>query len=103
MTKKQTIAIALLFDALKTYFDTEEKERKPQDRTPIHTLKSKMFAALCKTLDIDCETAYLLSAFAIALTKGMVENKDDITQICGGDYKGGNLITALEALRISIK
>ncbi len=104
MIRKQTESAALLLDAVQMYFESDEDGLQPQERTPVHTLKPKMYAAFCNHLGVDKPTAYLMAAFAIALTKGMAENPGDIPAMCGGESSpnGGGLIVALEALKCSM-
>lgn len=104
MTKNQIEAVAALLEAMQAYFDCEEKEQHPQERTPIRTMSPKIFSAMCTRLKVSNETAYLLASFALALAKGMAENPGDIPAMCGGTEspRGGELIVALEALRVSM-
>lgn len=103
MTRKQIESVALFLDAIQDAFNSEENKPQQEERTPVHTIKPKMFKAVCKHFGVNGKTIYLLASFALALVKGMAENPSDISAICGGDYKGGNLIVAFEDLKASIK
>ena len=102
MTKKQKESIALFLKAMERYFNSEEKHHDPQERTPIHTVTPDMFISVRKLSGVDDEAAYLLAAFALATVKGMYDNPSEVPIMCGGKDTGGNLIVALEALRVSM-
>ena len=101
MTKKQNEAVALLLKAMQDYFDDEEQNQERAERTPVHTIPPRMFAAICKNLEIDTSTAYLLATFAISLTRGMMQEPGDVTAIVGdadGGAMGAELIIQIESL-----
>ena len=101
MTKKQNEAVALLLKAIQDYFESEENNPERQERTPVHTIPPRMFAAICKNLGVDASTAYLLATFAMSLTRGMMQEPGDVSAIVGdadGGAMGAELITQIESL-----
>lgn len=85
MTKKQSDAIALLLKAMQEYFNSEEQNPEIAERTPVHAIPPRMYASMCKNLDIDNETASLLATFAISLVLGMMQEPENVSAIVGGD------------------
>lgn len=101
MTRKQTEAVSLLLNTMQEYFESQENERNPEERTPVHTISPKKFSSLCHLLNVSKKSAYLLVSFALAIVKGMAENPGGVAGMCGG-ADGGSLIVALEALKDSM-
>ena len=101
MTKKQNEAVALLLKAIQDYFESEENNPERQERTPVHTIPPRMFAAICKNLGVDASTAYFLATFAMSLTRGMIQEPGSVAAIVGnvdGGAMGGELIVQVEDL-----
>ncbi len=102
MTKKQNEAVALLLKAIQDYFESEENNTERKERTPVHTIPPRMFAAICKSLGVDASTAYLLATFAMSLTRGMMQEPGDVSAIVDGAVggtMGAELITQVESLK----
>jgi hypothetical protein len=101
MTKKKLEAIGRLLEAAVQTFNDEEQNQERAERTPVHTIPPRMFAAICKNLKIDTSTAYLLATFAMSLTRGMMQEPGDVTAIVGdadGGAMGAELIIQIESL-----
>lgn|GEM_PF-3316781 len=77
------------------------KFRRDDPGTPIRILTPTEFAHICKQCEVNHDTAYLLATFALALTGGMIGERDKITAIVGGKEGGalgGCLIVQVEEL-----
>ena len=77
------------------------KFKRDDADTPIRRITATEFAQICKQCEVNHNTAYLLATFALALTGGMIGERDKVTDIVGGKEGGalgGCLIVQVEEL-----
>ena len=73
-------AAALVLGAFENYIsDTELQNREL-------VLSPEKFAAACNKLEVGGDVIHLMTCFALALTRGMVENPDTVPALCGGQH-----------------
>lgn len=95
MAEKNYNATALLFKVVDAKFKRDDAD------TPIRRMTPTEFAQICRQCEVSHNTAYLLATFALALTDGMIGERDKITAIVGGKEGGalgGCLIVQVEEL-----